>query len=151
MCRPILSLNKTAIKGADHEFATKLLPPSSLVGEGLWVNMVQVLCCSLLVASLTARPAAATDDELTGYRLSQARLKQEQASTEVRHVFEWVIDSKDNHKMPFAIVDKVGAKVFVFDANGRLLGAAPALLGLALGDDAVPGIGTRVLSSIRPE
>lgn len=53
--------------------------------------------------------------------------------------------------MPFAIVDKKDAKVFVFDAGGRLRGAAPALLGLALGDDAVPGIGDRALSSIRPE
>ena len=53
--------------------------------------------------------------------------------------------------MPFAIVDKTDAKVFVFDADGRLRGAAPALLGLARGDDAVPGIGDRALSSIRPE
>lgn len=64
---------------------------------------------------------------------------------------DWVIDSGDNRSMPFAIVDKTDAKVFVFDAKGRLRGAAPALLGLALGDDAVPGIGDRPLSSIRPE
>jgi len=32
-----------------------------------------------------------------------------------------------------------------------LRGAAPALLGLALGDDTVPGIGTRPLSKILPE
>ncbi len=53
--------------------------------------------------------------------------------------------------MPFAIVDKVDAKVFVFDARGRLRGAALALLGLARGDYAVPGIGDRKLSDIRPE
>ena len=49
------------------------------------------------------------------------------------------------------IVDKVDARVFVFHADGRLRGAAPALLGSARGDDAVPGIGNRPLSSIRPE
>ena len=63
---------------------------------------------------------------------------------------DWVIDSDDNRSMPFAIVDKTDAKVFVFDADGRLRGAAAALLGLARGDDAVPGIGERPMSSIRP-
>jgi hypothetical protein len=53
--------------------------------------------------------------------------------------------------MPFAIVDKTDAKVFVFYPNGQLRGAAPALLGQALGDVAVPGIGNRKLSSILPE
>ena len=63
---------------------------------------------------------------------------------------DWVIDSGDNLSMPFVILDKKEAKVFVFHADGRLRGAAPALLGLALGDDAVPGIGNRKLSGIRP-
>jgi hypothetical protein len=53
--------------------------------------------------------------------------------------------------MPFVIVDKVDAKVFVFHSDGRLRGAAPALLGMAQGDDAVPGIGKRDMKSIRPE
>ena len=63
---------------------------------------------------------------------------------------DWVVDSGDNRNLPFAIVDKTDAKVFVFDAQGQLRGAAAALLGLARGDDAVPGIGDRALSSIRP-
>ncbi|HYW58484.1 MAG TPA: L,D-transpeptidase [Polaromonas sp.] len=48
------------------------------------------------------------------------------------------------------IVDKVQARVFVFDAQGQLRGAAAALLGMAIGDDSAPGIGERKLSSIRP-
>ncbi|GGX19549.1 hypothetical protein GCM10007242_28050 [Pigmentiphaga litoralis] len=68
-----------------------------------------------------------------------------------RHVADWAVDSGDHGGMPFVIVDKVDAKVFVFDAKGQLRGAASALLGLAIGDDAVPGIGQRPLSSIRPE
>lgn len=48
------------------------------------------------------------------------------------------------------IIDKVRAKVMMFDAGGRLQGAAPALLGLARGDDSTPGIGARALSSILP-
>ena len=69
---------------------------------------------------------------------------------------DWVVDAGDNHaadprSLPFVIVDKKDAKVFVFDAQGQLRGAAPALLGLARGDDAVPGIGSRELSDIRAE
>lgn len=81
----------------------------------------------------------------------RANFEREHASSEARYIADWVVDSNDNHRMPFAIVDKTNAKVFVFDANGRLRGAAPALLGSARGDGSVPGIGERPLSSIRPE
>jgi len=53
--------------------------------------------------------------------------------------------------MPFVIVDKVDARVFVFDNEGRLRGATRALLGLARGDDSPPDIGDRKLAEIRPE
>ena len=47
--------------------------------------------------------------------------------------------------MPFVIIDKLDAKVFVFKPNGQLRGAAPALLGIAHGDDAVAGVGEKIL------
>ena len=72
-------------------------------------------------------------------------------SPESRKLADWVVDSADNGKLPFMIIDKVQARVFVFDAQGQLRGAAAALLGLAIGDHTVPGIGERKLSSIRPE
>ena len=77
-----------------------------------------------------------------------ARVK---ASRDARHIADWVVDSADNRGMPFVIVDKTDAKVFVFDAGGRILGAAPALLGLARGDDSVPGIGDREYADMPPE
>lgn len=83
-------------------------------------------------------------------RLRLAGFDKESASRDARAVAHWVVDSGDSQGMPFAIVDKKDAKVFVFDADGRLRGAAPALLGLAIGDDAVPGIGNRALSTILP-
>ena len=75
----------------------------------------------------------------------------ERASEAARSIANWVVHSGDNRGMPFAIVDKVDARVYVFFAAGLLRGAAPALLGLARGDDAAPGIGTRPLSRIRAE
>jgi hypothetical protein len=88
---------------------------------------------------------------VVAHSAKRAYFDRESASREARHVADWVVDSGDNRSMPFAIVDKTEAKVFVFHADGRLRGAAPALLGLARGDDAVPGIGDRALSGIRPE
>ena len=81
----------------------------------------------------------------------RAKFERELASPDARKVADWVIDSGDNKGMPFVIVDKKDAKVFVFYADGRLRGAAPCLLGLAVGDEAVPGIGDRAMSTIRPD
>lgn len=81
----------------------------------------------------------------------RANFGQERASQDARHVANWVIDARDNRGLPFAIVDKVDAKVYVFYADGRLRGTSPVLLGSAVGDDSVPGIGKRPLSSILPE
>jgi len=105
----------------------------------------------LLAACLVPHLAAATAAE-------RAEFGPEHASREVRHVADWVVHAGDNRdsragnarKLPFVVIDKREARVFVFDAHGRLRGAAAALLGLAAGDHAVPGIGTRKLSSIRP-
>jgi hypothetical protein len=99
------------------------------------------------------RVAIATAVELEpvlAQRVRHADFEQESASPDARALADWVVDSGDSQRMPFAIVDKKDAKVFVFDADGHLRGSAPALLGLAVGDDAVPGIGNRALSTIRP-
>ena len=56
----------------------------------------------------------------------------------------------DSAGRPFLVVDKRNATVSAFDAAGRLLGSAPALLGAAQGDDSVPGIGERAITDIQP-
>lgn len=113
------------------------------------------ICLILLVASLVTRPAAAADEAAAADRLTRADFHHERASPEARHIADWVVHSQDNHAgdhlgLPFAIVDKKDARVYVFDAHGQLRGAAAALLGQARGDDAAPGIGDRELSAIRP-
>lgn len=73
------------------------------------------------------------------------------ATFDARRLAQWVVASADNGTRPFVILDKKDARVFVFAASGRLLGATPVLLGHALGDDTVPGIGTRPIEAVRPE
>jgi hypothetical protein len=81
----------------------------------------------------------------------RANFEGEHKSRNAQRVADWVVHSGDNRGMPFVIVDKMDAKVFVFGANGQIRGAAPALLGLARGDDSMPDIGNQKLSDIRPE
>ncbi len=69
----------------------------------------------------------------------------------VRKFGDWIVDSGDHKALPFAIIDKTMAKLYVFHPDGHLRGAAPVLLGLAKGDDSVPGIGERELSDMPPE
>lgn len=88
---------------------------------------------------------------VAAHDFKRANFKLEHASRDARYVADWVVDSGDNKSMPFAVVDKTDAKVFVFNADGNLRGATAALLGLARGDASVPGIGDRALSNIRPE
>jgi hypothetical protein len=83
--------------------------------------------------------------------IQRADFGREQVSRDARDLADWVVDSGDNMDKPFVIVDKVNAKVFVFDAAGRIRGAAPALLGSARGDYSVAGIGERELSDVLPE
>ena len=137
---------------------------------GRWGTMVAVvaegLCVGLLVATLVfpqavaARglirvsgansPAPATES-LTVLVPKRANFLGEPASDDALQVADWVTASGDNRSLPFVVVDKVNAKVFVFDSYGQLRGASRALLGLARGDDSVVGIGDRKMSDIRPE
>ncbi|MEP6873973.1 MAG: hypothetical protein ABI887_06375 [Burkholderiales bacterium] len=71
-------------------------------------------------------------------------------SAEARHVADWVAESLDNQRLPFAILDKRGARIYVFDANAGLIGSSLVLLGSAVGDESVAGIGDRPLSQVRP-
>ena len=80
----------------------------------------------------------------------RANFAHEPASAEARQIADWALASGDNHGMPFMIVDKANARMFLFTARGTLLGAAPVLLGLGRGDDTPPGIGDRPLASIPP-
>lgn len=73
------------------------------------------------------------------------------ASDDARGIADWVVRSGDNQGLPFIIVDKKDARVFVFDGRARLRGATVALLGLAVGDESAPGVGDRKLSRIPPE
>lgn len=69
-------------------------------------------------------------------------------SDPVLRVTGWVINRQDNGALPFIIIDKVAATIFVFDGGGTLVGSAPVLIGIGKGDDSAPGVGDKALSRI---
>ena len=64
-------------------------------------------------------------------------------SAEATRLVDWVLQSRDARGKPFAVVDKRAARLYVFQADGRLAGTTPALLGSTVGDFTVPGVGER--------
>lgn len=74
----------------------------------------------------------------------------ELATADARIAANWVAENADNQRLPFVIVDKKNAQLFVFGAGGQLKGATPVLLGLAVGDDGLADMSGRAVSSLRP-
>jgi hypothetical protein len=63
-------------------------------------------------------------------------------------LINWVLATHDNGQLPFMVIDKVAAEVFVYDVAGQRVGVAPVLVGAAKGDESSPGVGDRELSHI---
>ncbi len=72
------------------------------------------------------------------------------ASSDARYVEQWIHAKGDDHGLPFAIVDKKAARIFVFGAGGKLVGTSSTILGLAHGDIPVPGAGQKDPSRLLP-
>lgn len=128
--------------------------------SGLGTSLRQGALLGAAVLVLTLPPAAsgrwttlrATDQvhaSVAAPRVADFQLHA--ASADARRVADWIAASQDNQRLPYVILDKRDAKIFVFDAGGRLLDASPVLLGAAPGDDSVVGIGQRPIEQVRPE
>jgi hypothetical protein len=72
-------------------------------------------------------------------------------TSEAAELFQWIERTRDNGPLPFMIIDKRHAHLWVFDQTGKLQGNAPVLLGSARGDHSVPGIGDKKLSEIKSQ
>ncbi|MGE7204397.1 hypothetical protein ACQKJZ_01825 [Sphingomonas sp. NPDC019816] len=71
-------------------------------------------------------------------------------SEAVDRVVAWVTGAGDNHGLPWVVVDKTQAAMFLFDGKGKPIAAAPVLIGIALGDEASPGVGSKKLADLGP-
>ena len=102
-----------------------------------------------LTATATAPPPPPLAPHASSVRL--ASFGNHQPTDAVRQVANWSVYSGDHKDMAIVIVDKKDARVWVFDPKGNFVANTPALLGAAVGDDSVPGIGEKPLSQVKPE
>lgn len=116
-----------------------MLTPLLLMPSLGWPQTVPGAMDTLVLKTEDVRPSRRAD------------FLQEQASAQARDLGDWVVRTGDHQGAPFVLVDKIDARVYVFNSHGSLQGAAPALLGLTLGDEGVQGIGNRPLSRILPQ
>ena len=125
-------------------------------GAGSHAATIARLLCVLLLAAgcahttATVKNTPATPIASAPQQPKRAEFGQTPRSMEAEQVANWVVDSGDNQGMPFALVDKTDAKLFVFEPGGHLQDVGPCLVGLAKGDVSEPDIGKKKLSQVRP-
>ena len=83
-------------------------------------------------------------------RLAAADFGAVEPTASARHMADWVVTRRDNGRMPFIVLDKRDARLYVFEASGRLIDQTPVLLGSAHGDETYPGIGDVPIAQVRP-
>ena len=105
-----------------------------------------LLVSVLLGSALLFRPDVATASPAP----VSAGLIDRAASTQAHDIAAWTIRTGDNHDLPFIIVDKRAARLFLFDRLGSLQAATPVLLGSAYGDVSPFGVGDKPLARITP-
>ncbi|WP_431100188.1 hypothetical protein [Roseateles noduli] len=115
--------------------------------------MAAAVALSTGTPGVNAEPALQTQLSQPSARMAPATVDfhGEAASPEARAMARVAFDRADAKGLPFAVVDKKEAKLFVFSADGHLIGASAALLGLARGDTVAPGVGQMVSTGIPPD
>ena len=136
-------------KDRGHAQTVRRRVHAGLLGLSVW--LWAVASASDLGAELQTKqdPVASLPRPAAG-RKPKADFGQQLASPQAQNVAHGVMASGDHQGLPFVVVDKIHARVFVFNRSGQLLGSASVLVGLARGDEAVPGLGDRPLSQIQP-
>jgi hypothetical protein len=113
----------------------------------LWLGLVWAGTSSPAAAATTHKAPA----HKTKAKAPVAAPAPVEPSHEATKLVDWITTSGDNRDLPFIVIDKTAAEVFVYGADGQLKSAGAALLGLATGDNSTPGVGDRELSDIAPE
>ena len=109
------------------------------------------LTAAATMAMMMTGPASswAAQPALPSLEAGQGKLAA--ASEDVSRMTKWIRQTSDNKAQAFVIIDKKTARLHVFNRLGSHRASSPVLLGLAVGDESVPGIGARKMADIRPD
>ena len=105
-----------------------------------WPGVLAALCSTWLMSlpavAHTAQPLQQAMPELLPPSAAPALPSPSPApvSQAAAELLSWIAQTGNHAGAPYVVVDKRQARVWVFDAQHRILGASPALLGLTVGD-----------------
>lgn len=126
-----------------------LIGPRALRMPPAMMTLLLALAGSMLPAGVSARPVPGSK-RASSPAASVPAADITERSAEATRVADWIAASHDNGALPYIVVDKKAAAAFLFDATGTPLAKVPVLIGVAAGDDATPGIGSKKLAEIGP-
>jgi len=115
--------------------------------------MNRFLAASAAVLVIVAGPLAAASAAAPSARTSattRADFGPQKASPQVEQIVGWAVRTGDHKALPFAVIDKVNARLYAFDASGKPLAATPVLLGMGIGDSFAPGVSQMDMYQTRP-
>ena len=115
----------------------------------LAIGVLLVVCPILLMAGCSTPPATPTAAAVAVPRT--ASFNGVNVSADTKSVADWIAASGDNANLAFVIVDKKMARVHLFDAHAALIASSAALMGSAVGDDTLPGVGKLAIADVKPE
>jgi hypothetical protein len=102
-------------------------------------------------ADVVQTPAAAPEPPANDAAPRLADFGAEKPSADVRHVANWAAHTRNHKKHAFVVIDKKQARLYVFGPDAKLASSTPILLGKAIGDHTVPGIGDKPLSQVKED
>jgi len=121
------------------------------VAQGLVVGLLLLVAVNAGTGWLHRAPPASAPAAVQRASSGVADFGGYTVSVDARRLADWVARTGDAAGMEFLIIDKKNASLLVFDANARMKGMSTILIGAAVGDDTVPGIGLRQIADVRPE
>jgi hypothetical protein len=129
-------------------------------GRRTGIGMLTLAVATNAVAALCGlAPAVLNEDTRISQKIGATASKVQPAhadfgaespSVDTRAVVDWIASSGNHGGLHFVVVDKKAAQLYLFNANAKLIAATPVLLGEAMGDELVPGIGDRPIALVMP-
>ena len=146
--RPVLALRKALLLGAALLIAPAFAAPRSPV----------LIEPSAFVATAEGKKAAKKTTTAKKKDKAEAQkpgpladFGEANPPPDVLHVANWVSHTRNHKKKAFVLIDKKKAQLYVFDPKGKLKSHTPILLGKAVGDHTVPGVGNKPMKQIKED
>ena len=124
-------------------FPGKKLMRAALLGMAAPLIFVAATCATEAIGGLDSNVPRTVESAGAGAKAAHA-----QGSAEVQYLLAWITATADNGSREFVVIDKKNATAHVFNATRTWRASSPVLIGLAVGDDTVPGVGNRPVSLV---